>query len=105
MATVSVSGSQLHSLLDNYATHKTKQVQKFVADHQGRIRFHFTPTHASWLDQIELWFSTLTRRILKLGAFKSLTDLERTVMGFIDYHNQHDAKPYRWTYTGQPGTV
>jgi hypothetical protein len=96
---------QLHFVLDNYATHKTKKVQEFIADHNGRIQFHFTPTHASWLNQIELWFSTLTRRVLKFGDFKSLTHLERTVMEFIHYHNQHDAKPYRWTYTGQPRAV
>ncbi|MFO7947516.1 MAG: IS630 family transposase [Armatimonadota bacterium] len=96
---------RLHFVLDNYSTHKTKQVQTFIADHNGRIQFHFTPTHASWLNQIELWFSTLTRRVLKFGDFKSLTHLERTVMEFIDYHNQHDAKPYRWTYTGQPRAI
>lgn len=96
---------ELHFVLDNYATHKTETVQKFLARHEGRIQFHFTPTHASWLNQIELWFSTLTRRVLQLGDFASREHLERTVMDFIDYHNQHDARPYRWTYTGQPREV
>jgi transposase len=96
---------KLHFVLDNYATHKTKQVQRFLADYDGRVQFHFTPTHASWLNQIELWFSTLTRRVLHLADFASRQHLERTVMDFIDYHNRNDAKPYRWTYTGQPRAV
>jgi len=96
---------ELHFVLDNYATHKTKAVQEFLDGHDGRVQFHFTPTHASWLNQIELWFSTLTRRVLHLGDFASREHLERTVMDFIDYHNQHDAQPYRWTYTGQPREV
>ncbi len=96
---------ELHLVLDNYATHKTKAVQQSLAGHEGRIQFHFTPTHASWLNQIELWFSTLTRRVLQLGNFTGREHLERTVLDFIDYHNEHDAKPYRWTYTGQPREV
>jgi len=96
---------ELHFVLDNYATHKTKAVQEFLAGHEGRVQFHFTPTHASWLNQIELWFSTLTRRVLHLGDFASRDRLERTVMDFIDHHNHHDARPYRWTYTGQPRAV
>ena len=95
----------LHFVLDNYATHKTAPVKEFLADCDGRVQFHFTPTHASWLNQIELWFSTLTRRVLQLGDFASCDQLQRTVMGFIDYHNENDARPYRWTYTGQPREV
>ncbi|MCD6302110.1 MAG: IS630 family transposase [Anaerolineae bacterium] len=95
----------LHFVLDNYATHKTQQVRQFLARHQGRSHFHFTPTHASWLNQIELWFSTLTRRVLQLGDFTSLQHLQRTVLDFLDYYNQHDAQPYRWTFTGQPRGV
>ena len=96
---------ELHFVLDNYATHKTKQVQQFLAGHQGRVQFHFTPTHASWLNQIELWLSTLTRRVLQPGNFTSREHLQCTVLDFIDYHNRHDARPYRWTYTGQPREV
>ena len=95
----------LHFVLDNYATHKTKEVREFLAEQKGRIQFHFTPTHASWLNQIELWFSTLTRRVLQLGDFGSRDQLECAVTDFIDYHNEHDAKPYRWTYTGQPRDI
>ena len=89
-------------MLDNYATHKTAQVKQFTAEQNGRAQFHFTPTHASWLNQIEPWFSTLTRCVLSLGNFAGLDDLAENVRCFIKYYNNNEAEPYRWTYIGQP---
>lgn len=74
----------------------------FLADTNHRIRFVFTPRHCSWLNQIELWFSVLVRRVLRRGSFDSVEDLQVKVEAFIEYFNRVLAKPYRWTYTGRP---
>lgn len=115
--------SRLHLVVDNLNTHyhesicrliadrcdldpgplKTGPQRKlFLADPSKRIVFHFTPTHASWLNQIEIWFSTLTRKVIRRGDFGSLEDLEAKILAFINYHNAYLAKPYQWTYTGKP---
>lgn len=96
---------KLHFVLDNLATHKRRDVQEFIASFGGRVQLHFTPTHASWLNQIELWFGLLQQRVLKRGSFSGRRDLEDKVMSFIDYYNAKEAHPYRWTYTGQPRAV
>lgn len=95
----------LHFVADNYATHKRRDVQEYIASHEGRVQFHFTPTHASWLNQIELWFSVLSRRLLNRGSFCSTDDLGAKVAAFIEHYNEHYAHPYRWTYTGQPRAI
>jgi transposase len=92
----------LHFVVDNYATHKRRDVLDFVASFGGRAQLHFTPTHASWLNQIELWFGVLNRQLLHRGNFTSREDLAQKVEAFISHYNQSDAHPYRWTYTGQP---
>lgn len=74
----------------------------FLSDPSHRIRFVYTPKHASWLNQIELWFSILARRLLKRASFPSTQDLKRRILAFIDYFNQTMARPFRWTYTGRP---
>jgi len=66
-----------------------------------RIRFVFTPRHCSWLNQVELWFSVLTRRFLRRASFKSKEELKERLCAFIKYFNAALAKPYRWTYTGR----
>ena len=75
---------------------------EFLARPEHRIRFVYTPRHCSWLNQIELWFSVLVRRVLRRGHFKSKADLRDKLSRFIDYFNRVLAKPYRWTYTGRP---
>ena len=60
--------------------------------------FHYTPKHCSWLNQIEIWFSILVRKLLKRGSFSSVEDLEAKVLEFIDYYNRTMAKPFKWTY-------
>ena len=92
---------EIHVLLDNLSAHKTKDVQRFLAEHP-HVRFHFTPTYASWLNQVELWFSTLARRFLKRGDFASAEDFIRRLHAYMVDYNAHRAHPYRWTYTGQP---
>ena len=74
----------------------------FLKDETHRIRFVYTPKHTSWLNQVEIWFSILTRKLLKRGNFTSIIDLERQLQAFIDYFNATMAKPFRWTYTGRP---
>lgn len=74
----------------------------FLQDPNHRIRFVYTPKHASWLNQIELWFSILVRRLLKRGNFSSTDDLKEQILSFIDYFNRTLAKPFQWTYKGRP---
>ena len=74
----------------------------FLSDPDHRIRFVYTPKHSSWLNQIELWFSILMRRLLKRSSFTSTDDLRERVLAFIDYFNRVLAKPFKWTYTGRP---
>jgi len=81
-------------------TMKTRKRFLEAADH--RIRFVYTPRHASWLNQIEIWFSILSRRALKRASFDSLEALENRLTDFIDYFNAVLAKPFRWTYAGKP---
>ena len=74
----------------------------FLADPSHRIRLVYTPPRTSWLNQIELWFSILVRRLLKRASFTSVDELGQRVRAFIDYFNRTLAKPFQWTYTGQP---
>jgi len=87
---------EIHIILDNLATHKTKQVQAFLAAHPT-VRLHFTPTYSSWLNQVELWFAKIERDVIARGIFTSKRDLARKLRRYIDRYNQ-DAKPFRWTY-------
>jgi len=79
-----------------------KSRKRFLEDGDHRIRFVYTPRHASWLNQVEIWFSILSRRALKRASFDSLEALERRLVAFIDYFNAVLAKPFRWTYAGKP---
>ncbi len=72
--------------------------QKFLADPSHRIRFVYTPKHSSWLNQIEIWFSILMRRLLIRASFESKAELEARLFSFIDYFNRVAAKPFKWTY-------
>ena len=74
----------------------------FLSDPTHRIRFVYTPKHTSWLNQIEIWFSILMRRLLKRASFISTDDLRQRILAFIDYFNCTLAKPFKWTYTGRP---
>jgi len=74
----------------------------FLQDPTHRIRFVYTPKHCSWLNQVEIWFGLLTRRLLKRGRFASTDELKQRILEFIDFFNQTLAKPFRWTYIGKP---
>lgn len=76
----------------------------FLADRCHRIRFVYVPKHTSWLNQIEIWFSILVRRVIKRGNFTSTADLREKILAFIDYFNRTMAKPFKWTFTGRPLT-
>ena len=66
-----------------------------------RIVFHYTPKHASWMNQIEIWFGILMRKVIKRGNFLSKDDLKTKILAFMDYFNETMAQPFKWTYTGK----
>jgi transposase len=94
------AGLDLHCIVDNLSTHTTDDVAEFLSDNP-HVHLHFTPTHASWLNQVELFFSILERRLLRRGEFSSVDELAERIIAFIEDYNRR-AKPFRWTYDGRP---
>jgi transposase len=121
---------QWHFILDNLNTHQSASLVRYVAEESDlaidlggkgqsgilasmesraaflsdpthRLVFHYTPKHASWMNQIELWFSILARKLLKRGTFTSVAALKAKVLAFVAYFNRTMAKPFRWTYQGK----
>lgn len=90
---------ELHLIMDNLAVHKNKKVTEWLAS-KRKIHVYFTPTYASWLNQIEIWFSILTRKILKDGVWHSKEQLVTQLMEYIEEYNRNHAKPFKWSYTG-----
>lgn len=80
--------------------HTMKSRAAFLTDSSHRIRFVYTPVHASWLNQVEIWFSILVRRCLKRASFASLEEQKQRILAFITFFNETLAKPFKWKYTG-----
>jgi transposase len=89
--------SELHIVLDNLSAHKTKDVERFLADNP-HVRFHFTPTYSSWLNQVELWFAKIQRDVISRGVFTSVADLGNKLRKYIRAYSK-SARPFRWTYS------
>ena len=94
-----VSGT-IHVIWDNLNTHKGQRWEEFNERHGGRFHFHYTPIHASWVNQIEIWFSILQRRCLRRGIFTSVQELQETVEAFLAHWNAVDKHPFKWTFAG-----
>jgi transposase len=86
----------IHVILDNLAVHKTPAVQAWAKQHPN-VTFHFTPTYASWLNQVEIWLGMITRDCIRRGVFHSASDLAHKIMTYIRLYNRN-AQPFRWTY-------
>lgn len=89
--------------MDNLSVHKHQKVKDWLSE-DSNYYLHFTPTHASWLSQIELWFSIYARKIIKRGVFGSKDDLVAKTIEYIKLYNKNP-QLFRWTYTGDPLTI
>ena len=124
-----------HLMLDNLNIHQSESLVRWVAEQEGiaaqtlgvkgksgilqsmesraaflhdsthQVVFYYTPKHASWMNQVEIWLSILVRKLLKRGSFTSVEDLQTKVFTFIDYYNRTMAKPFKWTYQGKALTA
>jgi transposase len=90
----------LHLIVDNVSSHKTKKVQEFLEKHPGRFVVHYTPTHASWLNLVERWFSEITTKRIRRGSWGSVKELERAIMEYIHHWND-SGRRFVWTKTAE----
>lgn len=94
-----IPGKELHLVLDNYGTHKHEKVQRWLKRHR-RFHLHFTPTGASWMNMVEIWFGILTNQAIRRGSFYSVAHLIGAIQAFLARWNQ-GAKPFVWTKTAE----
>lgn len=92
---------KLHIIADNLSVHKHKDVKTWLSK-KKKMELHFTPTYSSWLNQVEIWFNILTKDVVKGGIWHSSDQLANQLMEYVKTYNQTRAKPFRWTYTGDP---
>jgi transposase len=88
---------QVHIILDNLSAHKTTSVREFL-EQNPRVKFHFTPTYSSWLNQVELWFARIERDVIARGIFTSVSDLARKLRRYINAYSAN-ARPFQWKYS------
>lgn len=97
---------RVHVVLDNLNTHKDTRKGDYLTEwnraHGNRFVFHYTPTHGSWLNQVELWFGLVSRRVLRHGQFASPDELVAAIEAFIKFWNRREGHPFRWSYRGRP---
>jgi transposase len=96
IVTSQTEGREIHLVVDNLSAHKTKHVFEFLQANP-KVRIHYTPTYASWLNQVEIWFSKLQRDVIARGIFTSTADLSRKLLRYIKQYNK-TATPFRWRY-------
>jgi putative transposase len=89
----------VHLIVDNYATHKHVRIRRWLAC-RSRYHVHYTPTYASWLNQVEIWFNIITQRAIRRGSFNSVRQLIQRINDFVEQHNKHCA-PFTWTATAE----
>ena len=87
----------IHLVVDNYATHKHDKVKRWLAAHP-RYQVHYTPTYASWLNQVEIWFNIITQKAIRRGTFRSVKDLVSKIDQFVNHYNK-ETQPFVWTAT------
>jgi putative transposase len=97
----SYRGKKLHIIVDNLSVHKNKEVKKWL-EGKRKFKLHFTPTYSSWLNQVEIWFNLLTRDVIRGGIWESSEQLASQLLEYVDTYNKTRAKPFEWTYTGNP---
>lgn len=89
----------VHLIVDNYGTHKHAKVKAWLA-RRPRFHLHYTPTYASWLNQVERWFGLITQRTIRRGSLRSVTELKRKINEFVEHYNQHPSA-FMWTATAE----
>jgi len=97
--------SRWHLIVDNAGFHKKQEVLDWCAAQRPQVTLHWLPTHGSWLNQVEIWFSILSRKCLRRASVRSTQDLRALIHRFIKTWNPHVAHPFEWTYTGKPLAV
>jgi transposase len=97
---VAYPGQKIHVVLDNASVHLSDDTKRWLAKQKGKVIFHFTPTGASWMNQIEIWNGILTRKLIRCGTFSSVWALNREIELFVKHWN-NDCRPFKWSATAE----
>jgi hypothetical protein len=93
-------GEKVHVVLDNASVHLSDDTEEWLAKQGGKVAFHFTPTRASWMNQIEIWNGVIACKLIRCGTFRSVKALDREIEAFVKHWNS-DCKPFKWTATAE----